>query len=205
MAHRNSSHVKESKSWVMDSTLSLGGQITSTRNNNRRKSIYVSRPHSMKKAPKKHICSVKTKPSAPEHNLPAREKNPLEKAGLKVMSCLPTPFLHAKLLTFQCIQVRDNDRQLHQEGGMAASNVCLQALPLSLPSPLDFFTLSSNREPVHRLIPYGPSAWVLFNFFLFFFFFLDFDHSIRAIFSYISDKKLVSNITDYFLKIFISL
>ena len=27
----------------------------------------------------------------------------------------------------------------------------LQALALSLPSPRDFFTISPNREPVHRL------------------------------------------------------
>ena len=38
-----------------------------------------------------------------------------------------------------------------------ATDVCLQALPLSLPSPRDFFrsppgiTLSPNREPIHRL------------------------------------------------------
>ena len=31
--------------------------------------------------------------------------------------------------------------------GRAVPNVCLQAFPLSLPSPRDFFTLSPNREP----------------------------------------------------------
>ena len=35
--------------------------------------------------------------------------------------------------------------------GTTVSNVCLQALTLSLLSPRDFFTLSPNREPVHRL------------------------------------------------------
>ena len=60
------------------------------------------------------------------------------------------------------------DRSLHQDVmhsrclGTTASDVCLQALTLSLPSPCDFFTfslpspcdfftLSSNREAVHRL------------------------------------------------------
>ena len=38
-----------------------------------------------------------------------------------------------------------------QEGGIANSKVCLKALPLSLPSPSNFFALSPNREPVHRL------------------------------------------------------
>ena len=38
--------------------------------------------------------------------------------------------------------------------GTTASNICLQALTLSLslPSPCDFLTLSPDREPVHRLI-----------------------------------------------------
>ena len=50
-------------------------------------------------------------------------------------------------------------RSLHQDlmlsgcRGTTASDVCLQALLLSLPSPCDFFTLSPNREPVHRLYP----------------------------------------------------
>ena len=37
-----------------------------------------------------------------------------------------------------------------QEGGTAASNVCLYPLPLSLPSPRDFFRspFSPNRKPV---------------------------------------------------------
>ena len=37
--------------------------------------------------------------------------------------------------------------------GTTASDVFLQALTLSLPSPCDFFTLSPNREPFHRLYP----------------------------------------------------
>jgi len=36
--------------------------------------------------------------------------------------------------------------------GTTASNICLQALTLSLPSPCGFLTLSPDREPVHRLI-----------------------------------------------------
>ena len=68
---------------------------------------------------------------------------------------LPTDSL---FITFQCIQVTDNDLAdrwwviTRQEGGVAASMVCLQALPLSLPSPRDFITLSRNREPAHRLL-----------------------------------------------------
>ena len=38
-----------------------------------------------------------------------------------------------------------------QEGGIAASKVCLKAIPLSLRSPSNLFALSPNREPVHRL------------------------------------------------------
>ena len=40
---------------------------------------------------------------------------------------------------------------------IAASNVCLQALTLSLPSPRDFFTLSPNKEAVHRQNYYNIS------------------------------------------------
>ena len=46
---------------------------------------------------------------------------------------------------------------LLQEGGIAASNVCLQALSSLSPPPPTFPSLSSlffppNREPVHRLV-----------------------------------------------------
>ena len=41
------------------------------------------------------------------------KKNALEQAAfwheVKVVRCLPTPFTHEKLITFQCIQVTDND------------------------------------------------------------------------------------------------
>ena len=73
------------------------------------------------------------------------------------MCCLLTPLLRVKLITFHCIQVTDNDLAdrrsaiTRQEGRIAVPNVCLQSLTLSLPSPCDFFTLSPNREPVHRL------------------------------------------------------
>ena len=49
-------------------------------------------------------------------------------------------------------------RSLHQElmhsrcCGMTVSHVCLQPLTLSFPSPCDFFTLSPNRGPAHRLV-----------------------------------------------------
>ena len=50
-----------------------------------------------------------------------------------------TPFLHTKLITFQCIQVTDNDLAdrwlavIRQEGGIVASKVCLQTLSISFP------------------------------------------------------------------------
>ena len=100
----------------------------------------------------------------PEHNLPVREKTHWKKSSIleQGKSCVSpiilTSFLHAKLITFQWIQVTDNnlaDRWLgitRQEGRIAVPNVCLQALTFSLPLPCDFFTLSPNREPVHRLL-----------------------------------------------------
>ena len=76
-----------------------------------RKTICVSRPLSMKKAARITFAHLKLNP--PEHNLPAREKNSLEKAvfwhEVKAVCCLPTPFLDAKLITYQCIQVTHND------------------------------------------------------------------------------------------------
>ena len=69
------------------------------------------------------------------------------------MCCLPIPFLHAKLIT-SAILPPEGSAINRQEGGIAASKVCLKALPLSLPSPLNCFPLSPNREPVHRLHVY---------------------------------------------------
>ena len=74
-----------------------------------------------------------------------------------MVCCLLTPLLDVKLITFQCIQVTDNDLAdrlsaiTRQEGRIADPNVCVQSLTFSLPSPWDFFILSPNREPVHRL------------------------------------------------------
>ena len=42
--------------------------------------------------------------------------------------------------------------------GTTVPNVCLQALTLFLPCPCNFFTLSPNREPVHRLLSTSPSS-----------------------------------------------
>ena len=91
------------------------------------------------------VAQLKLNPS--EHNLPAREKAAFWH-DVKVVCCLRTDslFTHSNEFTRQITILLTDDRQLHQ----AASNVCLQALPLS---PQDFFTLSPNREPVHRQSP----------------------------------------------------
>ena len=98
---------------------------------------------------------------------PPEQKKLVAKSSILVRgkSCvLPNdPFLHSKLTTFQCIQVTDNDLPdrwsaiTRQEGGIAASNVCLQAFTLFLPSPRHFLTPSQNREPVHRLGLWTPN------------------------------------------------
>ena len=62
------------------------------------------------------------------------------KSNLSTVSVLASRSLHQDLMLNGCL-------------GTTASDVCLQALTLSLPSPCDFFTLSPNREPVHRLYP----------------------------------------------------
>ena len=69
------------------------------------------------------------------------------------MCCLPIPFLHAKLITFAILPTEGSAIN-RQEGGIAAPKLCLKALPLSLPSPLNFFPVSPNKEPVHRLHVY---------------------------------------------------
>ena len=72
---------------------------------------FTTSQSSMKKAARITFAHLKLNP--PEHNLPAREKNSLEKAvfwhEVKAVCCLPTPFLDAKLITYQCIQVTHND------------------------------------------------------------------------------------------------
>ena len=128
---------------------------------------------------KNHIFSTKTKPSRAQST--RHRKNSLEKSSILaqdkscVLPIILTSFLHVKLITFQWIQVTDNDladRWLgitRQEGRTAIPNVCLQALTFSLPSPCDFFTLSPNREPVHRLLLCWhptPVLWRLNSFFL---------------------------------------
>ena len=49
-----------------------------------------------------------------EHNLPAREETHWKKQyfGTRQKLCVAyrPPFLHARVITFQCIQVTDNDR-----------------------------------------------------------------------------------------------
>ena len=60
---------------------------------------------------KHHIFSINSKPSrAPSTR---QRKNSLEKAVFwheaKVVCCLLTPFLHARVITFQYVQVTDND------------------------------------------------------------------------------------------------
>ena len=55
---------------------------------------------------KNHIFSIKTKPSRAENT---HWKKTAFWYEVKGVCCLPTPFLHAKLITFQCIQVTDND------------------------------------------------------------------------------------------------
>ena len=94
------------------------------------------------------FSQLKLNPS--EHNLPVTEKTHWKKSSIleQGKSCVSpiilTSFLHAKLITFQWIQVSDNDladRWLgitRQEGRIAVPNVCLQALTFSLPSPCDF-------------------------------------------------------------------
>ena len=88
------------------------------------------------------------------HNLPP-EKELIGTSSIwhqvKVKCCLLTPFLHAKLTTLIDNLADRRSAINRQEGGIAASKVCLKALPLSLPSPPNFFALPPNRKPVHRL------------------------------------------------------
>ena len=87
-----------------------------------------------------------------------RGKSPTSFPGL-IKSCVAyqTPFLHAKLITFQCIPVTDNDRAdrryaiTRQESVIAGSKVCLQALSLPLPSLLAFFHPSAKRNMTFNL------------------------------------------------------
>ena len=82
-----------------------------------------------------------------------QRKNSLEQAAFwhQVNVVLPTdPLFTCK--TDNIYNLTDRRSAINrQEGGIAASKVCVKALPLSLPSPPNFFALSPNREPVHRL------------------------------------------------------
>ena len=60
------------------------------------------------------------------------------KSNLSTVSVLANRGLHQNVMHSRC-------------RGTTASDVCLQALTLSLPSPRYFFTLAPNRAPVHKL------------------------------------------------------
>ena len=100
---------------------------------------------------KPQFCSVKT--YASEHNLPP-EKELIGTSSILApgkSQVLPTdPLFTCK--TNYIYNVADRRSAINgQEGGIVASKACLKALPLSLPSPSNFFALSPNREPVHRI------------------------------------------------------
>ena len=71
-----------------------------TRHNNRRKSICVSRPLSMKQSGKIKFAQLKR--FSPEYNLLITEKNSLEQAAfwheVKVVCCLLTPLLLLRII-----------------------------------------------------------------------------------------------------------
>ena len=111
----------------------------------------MSWPLSFKWEGKPQFCSVKT--YASEHNLPPEKEligtNSILAPGKSQV--LPTdPLFTCK--TDYIYNLADRRSAIkRQEGGIAALKVCLKALPLSPPSPPNFFALSPNREPVHRL------------------------------------------------------
>ena len=74
--------------------------IMPTRHNNRRKSICVSRPLSMRQSGKIKFAQLKR--FSPEYNLPITEKNSLEQAAfwheVKVVCCLLTPLLLLRII-----------------------------------------------------------------------------------------------------------
>ena len=111
----------------------------------------MSWPLSFKWEGKPQFCSVKT--YASEHNLPP-EKELIGTSSILALGksqVLPTdPLFTCK--TDYIYNLADRRSAINrQEGGIAASKVCLKALPLSLPSPPNFFALPPNRKPVHRL------------------------------------------------------
>ena len=79
-----------------------------------------------------------------QHVVYHQRKNPLEQAALAPGK--------SKKLTTLIDNLADRRSAINrQEGRIAASKVCLKALPLSLPSSPNFFDLPPNRKPVHRL------------------------------------------------------
>ena len=85
-----------------------------------------------------------------QHIVYHQRKNSLEQAAfwhqVKVKCCLLTPFLHAKLTTLIDNLADRRSAINRQEGGIAASKVCLKALPLSLPSPPNFFAFPQTES-----------------------------------------------------------
>ena len=86
---------------------------------------------------KPQFCSVKA--YAPAHNLPP-EKELIGTSSIlapgKSQVLPPAPFLLAKLTTLIDNLADRRSAINRQEGGIAASKVCLKALPLSFPFPL---------------------------------------------------------------------
>ena len=70
--------------------------------------------------------------------LKIRRRKKCCKLNLSTVSVLANRSLHQDLMHSGCHETM-------------VPNVCLWVLTLSLPYPRDFFTLSLNREPVHRL------------------------------------------------------
>ena len=106
---------------------------------NLRQSVCVSWPLSFKWEGKPQFCSVKT--YASEHNLPP-EKELIGTSSILApgkSQVLPTdPLFTCK--TNYIYNVADRRSAINgQEDGIAASKACLKALPLSLPSPSNFF------------------------------------------------------------------
>ena len=91
-----------------------------------------------------------------QHIIYHQRKNSLEQAAfwhqVKVKCCLLTPFLHAKLTTLIDNLADRRSAINRQEGGIAASKVCLKALPLSLPSPPNFFGPSPKQKACSQAI-----------------------------------------------------
>ena len=84
-----------------------------------------------------------------QHIIYHQRKNLLEQAAF--WHQVKVKFLHAKVTTLIDNLADRRSAINRQEDAIAASKVCLKALPLSLPSPPNFFALPPHRKPVHRL------------------------------------------------------